>query len=158
MYKRQGIAPIPEREKKVGFAKMPTITVPTRWVTISGGWAWTINAKSEVKDLAWEFLKVVNKKERVATYAAEFGKVAPRLDAKEVEAYAKDPYLSTILEYVSFTDYRDAMPGYSKVSFFIQEATEKIVTEGATPEEALEYYYTKLVETFGKDKVEVIGG
>jgi len=84
--------------------------------------------------------------------------VAPRLDAKEVEAYAKDPYLSTILEYVSFTDYRDAMPGYSKVSFFIQEATEKIVTEGATPEEALEYYYTKLVETFGKDKVEVIGG
>lgn len=156
----KGIAPVPERDKVIGFAKMPGWSGGAHgepeWVTVSGGWAWTIYSKSKVKDLAWEFLKIVNKRERVARYAAAFGKVAPRLDAAKVPEYAKNSYLMAILEYLKFTDYRDAMPGYSKVSYFIQETTEKIVLEGMKPEEALNYFYSKMVETFGKEKVEVI--
>jgi len=148
-----GIAPIPDREAKVGYAKMPGYK--GGFVTISGGWAWVINAKidSEKKELAWEFIKMVCSKEIIAKYAAEFGKVAPRSDAAEVPEYAKDPYLKSILEYLTFTDFRDAMPGYSKVSSIIQEITEKIITEGIAPDQALEEYYNRLVAEFGEGNV-----
>ncbi|RLE84859.1 MAG: hypothetical protein DRJ41_02360 [Thermoprotei archaeon] len=154
-----GIAPVPEREKKIGFAKMPGIKGGAegerKWVTISGGWAFAVNAKIPEEKLkyALEFLKILHSKEIIAKYCAEFGKVSPRVDAVEVEEYAKDPYLTAILEYVTFTDFRDALPGYTKVSYFVQKVTEEIITKGITPEEALEMYYKLLVEEFGADKV-----
>mgnify|MGYP000327146276 CR=1 FL=1 len=155
----KGIAPIPDEEKKVGFAKMPGWSGGAHGepelVTISGGWAWVINAKipEEKKAVAWEFIKTVCSKEIIAKYCAEFGKVAPRSDAKDVSEYAKNPYLVKILEYLKFTDFRDAMPGYSKVSYFVQKVTEDIITKGITPDKALEEYYNLLVKEFGKDKV-----
>ena len=155
----KGIAPIPDREAKVGYAKMPGYKGGAEgerpWVTISGGWAIAINAKSDpkVKDLAWEFIKIAASRDILAGYAAKFGKVCPRLDAKDVPEYAKDPYLVSILEYLEFTDFRDAMPGYSRVSYFIQKVTEDIMTKGITPEEALEEYCKLLKEEFGEDKV-----
>ncbi len=155
----KGIAPIPDEPKKVGYAKMPGYKGGAEgeppFVTISGGWAWVINAKSppEKKEAAWEFIKIVCSKEIIAKYCAEFGKVAPRSDAAEVPEYAKDPYLKSILEYLTFTDFRDAMPGYSKVSYFIQKVTEDIITKGITPEQALEEYYKLLVSEFGEGNV-----
>ncbi len=162
-----GIAPIENRDKVVGYAKMPGYrggaTGELPFVTISGGWAWAIHAKttSEKKDVAWEFIKIVCSKEIIAKFAAEMGKIAPRSDAKDVPEYGGDPYLSNVLGYLEFTDYRDAMPGYSKVSYFIQKVTEDIVTKGITPEEALEEYYNLLVSEFGEGKVvtyEVVKG
>ena len=148
--------------KIIGFAKMPGYKGGAEgepaFVTISGGWAVGINAKSSdvEKKLAWEFIKILCSKELLARYAAKYGKVCPRLDAVEVEAYAKDPYLSKLVEYLKFTDFRDALPGYSKVSYFVQKVTEDIITKGITPDEALEEFYSLLVKEFGKDKVEVL--
>ncbi len=158
----KGVAPIPDREKKVGFAKMPGRTGGAagepKWVTISGGWAIGINAKiaKEKIKYAWEFIKILCSKEILAKCCAAYGKVCPRIDAAEVPEYAKNPYLVKILEYVKFTDYRDALPGYSKVSFFVQKVTEEIITKGITPEEAVKKFYKLMVDEFGKDKVEVV--
>ena len=159
---KYGIAPIPNRDEVVGFAKMPGIKGGAEgelpFVTISGGWAVGINAKSTdiEKKLAWEFIKILCSKEIEARYAAKYGKVCPRLDAVEVEEYRKDPYLSKLVEYLKFTDFRDALPGYSRVSYFVQKVTEDIITKGITPDEALEEFYSLLVKEFGKDKVEVL--
>ena len=145
--------------KYIGFAKMPGYKGGAEgeraWVTISGGWAITINAKApaEVKDIAWEFIKIAASRDILAKYAAKFGKVCPRSDAKEVSEYAENAYLVSILEYLKFTDFRDAMPGYSRVSYFVQKVTEDIITKGITPEEALDAYCSLLKEEFGADKV-----
>ncbi len=154
-----GIYPIPNREEKVGYAKMPGYAGGAEserpFVTISGGWAVAINAaiKPELKPLAWLFVKILASKENVAKFCARYGKIAPRTDAAEVPEYAENEYLQSVLEYLNFTDFRDAMPGYSKVSFYIQQATEKIVTEGWTAEQALDWYYDQLVAEFGEDNV-----
>ncbi|MCE4611274.1 MAG: hypothetical protein F7B17_04810, partial [Desulfurococcales archaeon] len=103
---------------------------------------------------AWEFIKILASKENLAKYAAAFGKVAPRLDAKEVPEYGGDPYLSQILEYLEFTDYRDALPGYPDVSAIIQEVTEKIAKgEIKDPDEALNMYCEELKKKVGADNV-----
>ncbi len=157
-----GVAPIPNREQVVGFAKMPGYKGGAegepRFVTVSGGWAVALNAKlaeDETKlKYAWEFIKILASKENLAKYAAAFGKVAPRLDAKEVPEYGGDPYLSQILEYLEFTDYRDALPGYPDVSAIIQEVTEKIAKgEIKDPDEALNMYCEELKKKVGADNV-----
>ncbi len=147
----------------IGFAKMPGWSGGAHgepaFVTISGGWAVVINAKSardpDKLKAAWEFIKILASKENIAQYCAKFGKVAPRLDAVEVPVYAQNKYLKAITEYLEFTDFRDAMPMYPKVSLIIQKVTEMIVkgqiTDATT---ALDTYCRMLKETVGADKVE----
>ncbi len=158
----QGIAPIPNREEVVGFAKMPGYRGGAegepQFVTVSGGWAVALNAKlAEDEDklrYAWEFVKILASKENLARYAAQYGKVAPRLDAREVPEYARDPYLSAILEFLEFTDFRDALPGYPEVSAIIQEVTERIAKGEITdPDEALNLYCEELKRAVGEDNV-----
>ena len=158
----KGIAPIPDREAKVGFAKMPGYKGGAegepKFVTVSGGWAVAINAQVQGDEaklrVAWELVKRIASKENLARYAAAFGKVAPRSDAVEVPEYGNDPYLRAITEFLQFTDYRDALPQYPDVSLIVQEVTEAIVKgEIKDPDTALETYCSKLKDAVGADNV-----
>lgn len=60
------------------------------------------------------------------------------------------------LKLMNYTTYRDTYPGYTKVSFFVQEATEDVSVEGLSAAEAMENFKSKLIKEFGEDKVEVI--
>ena len=150
-----------EREY-IGFAKMPGWSGGAHgelpYVTISGGWAVAVNARTaedpDKLKAALEFIKFVASKENIARYCAKFGKVAPRIDAVEVPIYAENRYLKAITEYLEFTDFRDAMPMYPKVSLIIQKVTEMIVkgeiTDATT---ALEKYCEMLKEEVGEENV-----
>ncbi len=147
----------------IGFAKMPGWSGGAhgepKFVSISGGWFVGINAKA-AKDpdklkLAWLFIKTIGSKEPIALYAAKYAKPAPRLDAVEVPEYAKDPYIKAISEYLKFTDFRDALPDYPKVSKIIQYVTQLIIEGKITdPDKALDLYCKKLKETVGAENVE----
>ncbi len=148
--------------KIIGFAKMPGYKGGAegerQFVTISGGWAVAINAKlkddPEKLKLAWEFIKIVASRDIIAKYAAKYAKPAPRVDAIEVPEYAQDPYIKAISEYIKFTDYRDALADYPKVSRIIQEVTQLILEGKITdPDQALEEYCKRLKEELGPDKV-----
>ncbi len=146
----------------IGFAKMPgykggALGEP-KYVTISGGWAVALNAKlakDKTKlELAWELVKTIASKELDAKFCAKYGKISPRKDAVEVPEYGQNWYLKAISEYLSFTDFRDAMPDYPKVSKIIQEITEKIIKGIITdPDTALDEYCKALKREVGEDKV-----
>ncbi len=149
--------------KYVGYAKMPgyeggKLGEP-KYVTISGGWAIGINAhiSPEMQKIAWDFLKVVCSRQVLATFAAEKGKLCPRLDAVQVPAYAKNSYLKNITEYLKFTTFRPPVPAYPKVSKIIQEITGQIL-DGTikTASQALNEYYQMLKNTVGAQNVEVL--
>lgn len=72
-----------------------------------------------------------------------------------MSAYQKDDYVAAITKLVKYTATRDTYPGYSKVSSYIQSATEDIL-DGKSPEEAMDSFYNNLVSEFGKDKVTII--
>jgi multiple sugar transport system substrate-binding protein len=148
--------------KIVGIAKMPGFAGGAEgerpFVTLSGGWAVTLNAK--LKDdpdklkLAYEFLRIIGSRDIIVKYAAKYAKPAPRVDAIEVPEYAQDPYIRLISEYVEFTDYRDTLPEYPKVSKIIQEITQLII-EGkiVDADQALEEYCKRLKEAVGPENV-----
>lgn len=148
--------------KYIGYAKMPGYSGGAQgeppFITISGGWAIALNAnlaKDETKlEVAWELVKFIASRDNIARFCAKYGKIAPRMDALQVPEYAGNAYLKAITEYLRFTDFRDALPDYPKVSSIIQEVTEKIIRGEITdPDQALEQYCSKLKETVGADNV-----
>lgn len=147
--------------KYVGYAKMPGFKGGAegepKYVTISGGWAIAINAKTpaDKREIAWEFIKVVASRDVLAKFAAEKGKICPRIDAVQVPEYANNAYLKNITEYLKFTDFRDALPGYTKVSKIIQQITEEILSGTITdPMTALNKYDQMLKSAVGANNVE----
>ena len=147
--------------KHIGYAKMPGFKGGAegepKWVTISGGWAIAINAKvSGVKrTIAWDFIKTVASRDVLAKFAAVKGKLCPRSDAVQVPQYANNPYLKNITQYLKFTDFRDALPGYTKVSKIIQQITDEILSGTIKdPMTALNKYDQMLKSAVGASKVE----
>lgn len=152
--------PIDERKALIGWVPMPGSGKPDapKITTLGGGNAIGINKAASDPDLAWKFMEILHSKVRTAEWNAAQGKVAVRKDALEVPAYAGDDYLmeiTALVEKYSITD-RDVYPGYTTVSFFLQEATEDVAVEGLSVATAMDKYTQKLIEEFGADMVKTI--
>jgi len=101
-------------------------------------------------------MEILHTKTRVAEWLAKTEKIAVRKDAVEVKAYAADKYLMDAIKLMEYSTYRDTYPGYSQVSFFVQEATEDVSVEGLSVATAMERFKSKMIKEFGADKVETI--
>jgi multiple sugar transport system substrate-binding protein len=119
---------------------------------VSGGWAFAMNAKTENPDLSWSLLERILSTQNVGNWFSSIGKIATRKDVATLDIYKEDPYLAAITDLVAHTTTRDTYPGYSKVSAYIQSATEEII-DGKSPNEVMENYYNNLVLEFGEDQV-----
>lgn len=124
--------------------------------TISGGNSVSIKAGAKDPDLAWEFMKILNSKQRLGKWLGGAAKLSMRKDSAEVPEYAQNDFLVGIAELLPYSDYRDALAGYMTVSVLVQQAMEKVAVDGLSAAEAMEWYKNKLIEEFGKDKVETI--
>lgn len=150
--------PVEERKALLGWVPMPGSGKPDapEIACVSGGWSVGINAEARDPDLAWKFMEILHTKERLAEYWAATAGIAVRKDAVEVAAYAADEYLMEALKLMEYSSYRDTYPGYTKVSFFVQEATADVAVEGLSVATAMERFKSKLIEEFGADMVETI--
>lgn len=148
---------VEERNKLVGWAPMPGSGVAGApdVVSISGGWTFAVNAKTKDADATWKLLKAIFTKEDFGNWVVGAAKVSTRKDVSEMASYKQDAYVSSITDLVAHTATRDTYPGYSKVSSYIQSATEDIL-DGKSPEEAMDSFYNNLVSEFGKDNVTII--
>ncbi len=150
--------PEEERADFLGWAPLPGSgdpgTPPIQ--TISGGWTVAMNATVKDPDLAWEFLRILNSKERLAKWLGASGKLSMRKDSTEVLEYARNDFLMAIGKLLPFSSYRDAVLGYTTVSGYLQQAMEKVAVDGITAAEAMDWYKTKLIEEFGEDQVETV--
>ena len=150
----------PERDQKVGVAKMPGSGDPgsPEFITVSGGWSVAISANAKDVDLAWEFLKAVFSKEMTVQRMIAFpGGLPPRKDVVEDPLFKArmDPYTLWAAELLPFTTFRPSHPDYPKYSSLIQQATDRILN-GEDPDSVLNWF-AEQVKRITDDWIEVPG-
>ena len=158
-YGPEGAAPLENRDEVIGWAPMPAMEPGAGlngqdFVSISGGWAWSLNPASDNPDLAWEFVQYVTSAEEIGRLNTALQNVVTREDAM---VSGDDPYLADASAAVMpFTTFRPALPEYNQVSSELQLATERIITGEATAEEALEMFGQAVEEIVGAENVKRI--
>lgn len=137
-----GAAPWPDWHKTLGNAYMPTQNgQDSGKVTMSGGWTWAIPKNAPNPTAAWELIKTLCSKEGEVGYDVNAVQIPVRSDVAADATYVKaNPTNAFFSELVTNTIYRPAYSEYSKISLVIQQATEKVMTNTASPTQAAQFY------------------
>jgi multiple sugar transport system substrate-binding protein len=150
-----GAAPWPEWHETLGNAHMPTQGGEgSGKVTMSGGWTWAIPKNAQNPNAAWEFIKMLTSKEGELEYDIKNVQIPVRTDVAQDPSYVKaNPTNAFFSGLVESTIYRPAYAEYSKISLLIQQATEKVITNTATPDAAAKFYTDGVTQIVGPEKV-----
>ncbi|WP_231928120.1 extracellular solute-binding protein [Devriesea agamarum] len=145
--------PWPEWAKTMALAKMPTQHGQGKgWVTLSGGWCWTIPHNSHSPDRAFEMIKALCTTESLVKRSIEDNNITVRSDVaadKKYQTYS--PKVAFFTSLVPGADYRPALPVYPEVSSAIQQAMEQVMTGTMTPQQATDAYDKTVIEIVGAD-------
>ncbi|MFI6316098.1 extracellular solute-binding protein [Nonomuraea sp. NPDC050556] len=145
---KAGVAPMPNRDAAVGYAKIPAKQPGAGirgqdFVSMSGGAVRVLNPFSKNPAMAWELLSFMHSAAATKSELAGQVRISARKDVND-EVLASDPMLKFIAdEVLPITAYRPPLAVYPQVSTALQEATADIVS-GKTPDEAATAYQTKL--------------
>lgn len=151
-YLETGSYPWEGFQDKIGFAKMP-LQNGGGFITLSGGWALTVPAKTDIPDLAFEFITMLmDPAVDYTTFITQRGDLATRTEMNDIPAYADAPFIALATSYLDFTAYRPANENYSTVSSYIYTAVEQVVT-GTPVADALAEYNQKVTDLVGADFV-----
>jgi len=122
-------------------------------VTLSGGWAYSISARSKNKDAAFKALQVLNSKDMLSYYDSSAGQVTPRKDVADTKAYSSVPLNPYFTGMLSFTQFRPGYPAYPRISNEIDSAMQSVM-EGTSPQAAMSTYAQKVTSIAGASSVE----
>lgn len=151
---KNGAHPWPQWQSVLGVAKMPTeFGQGARYVTLSGGWAYSISARSKNKDAAFKALQVLNNKDMLSYYDSNAGQVTPRKDVADTRAYSGVPLNPYFTSMLSFTQFRPGYPAYPKISNEIDRAMQSVM-EGTSPQAAMTTYSQHVMSIAGASSVE----
>lgn len=143
-----------EAEKIMKLAPMPTQKGQEPGnVSMSGGWALSINADSKHKEEAFEFIKFATNKENLMYYSTTGSSLTPRKDVSETPDYLKDNFRKMATDFLAFTHYRPASEQYPGVSAEIQTAVEAVAVGELTPEQAMEQFATNVERVVGEENI-----
>ncbi|MDF2905119.1 MAG: transporter substrate-binding protein [Herbinix sp.] len=152
-YLATGAAPWPEYSNVLGFAPMPTQHGDgTRSITMAGGWAWSIPAKSDNKDITMEFIKHLMEPDIYVDALVSMGSIGTRMDIVDNEKYSTMPFIETATKYLKVASFRPKDSRYSAVSVHIQTMVESVVS-GTSPADAMATYGVDVTRTVGEDNV-----
>jgi multiple sugar transport system substrate-binding protein len=123
-------------------------------VSMSGGWTLAVGANTADPQLAFDFLSEALNRENALEYDVANSQIAVRADVASDEAYtAGNPFVPTVTDIVEVTHFRPATSDYNQVSAEVQKATEAVITDQATPEEAAAAYDEAVEGIVGADGV-----
>jgi multiple sugar transport system substrate-binding protein len=149
-----GPAPWPQWQQTMGVAKMPTQSGQApNYVTLSGGWAYSITSKSAHPDQAFKVVQTAFSKDLLATYDVQAGQVAPRQDIVDVPAYHDAPLSPFYTSLVAFTQFRPGFPAYPKISLQIDNAMQHVMS-GQSAADAMTAYSQAVAGIAGAGNVE----
>lgn len=154
---KNGVAPMPDREKVVGWAKIPAVSpgkgvAGADFVTMSGGGGRVINPNTKCPAAAWELLTFVDSKEVTKASLAGEAKITARTDVND-EVLAGDPMLSFVAkDILPITHFRPGAANYTQVSQALQEATGAVAS-GKSVDQAAKGYEAALEKAVGKENV-----
>lgn len=151
----KGARPWPQWTQVMGRAAFPTRdgAAPGK-VSLSGGWTWSIGAKSTKPDLAWQLVELLQTKENALEWTVRDGQIAVRDDVAADPRYRKSmPGIDFFTGLVEYTHYRPTLPVYPQVSGAIGEAMESVTTGDATAAKAARGYDEQLKSIAGGGNV-----
>jgi multiple sugar transport system substrate-binding protein len=149
-----GQAPWPQWQQTLGVAKMPTqFGQAPNYVTLSGGWAYSITSRSAHQDQAFQVLKTAFSKDLLASYDVQAGQVTPRQDIVDVPAYHNAPLNPFFTSLVAFTQFRPGFPAYPKISLQIDNAMQHVMSGQSSPD-AMSAYSQAVTGIAGASSVE----
>lgn len=138
----KGAAPWPAWKDTMAQAYMPTQDGQGAGkISVSGGWTWAIPKNSQNPTAAWALIQMLTSKAGELAWAINNVQIPVRTDVANDPTYtAANPTNTFFSGLVASTVYRPAYSAYPKVSLVIQQATEKIITGGASPSEAASFF------------------
>ena len=137
----------------IGYVLHPTADGRPPFAVGGIGNCWYINAKSQNKDLAWEFVKeMLSKGNQVALNLAD-PHIPARNDAAADPAFQDNPFHAAMIASLSALRIGPPDPAYRSLIGIVQNATGIVATGEATPEEAVQRYAEELTKALGADKV-----
>ncbi len=158
-WKDSGAKPWPQYSTVLGTAAMPTENGQAPGSTsMSGGWLLSVGAQSKNKDAAWKFVSLALNKENSLAYDNAASQIAERKDVAADPSYAKsDPFTPFFTDLVSVTHFRPAYTAYPRVSDAIQQMMEAVMTNQASPKDALNTFADTVKSAVGADKTTTAG-
>ncbi|NJP39692.1 extracellular solute-binding protein [Oscillospiraceae bacterium HV4-5-C5C] len=151
-YKTGGAAEWPEYAEKLGFAPMPNED-GSGTVTLAGGWALAIPEKSDNKDMTFDFITHLMSKDVYTDFIVSSGSICTRQDTAKDTKYTSEPFMDLATQFLSGAGFRPINDDYPAVSTAIQSMVESVVTQKATPEEAMAQFKTDVIRTVGEENV-----
>src|SRR5690348_9715544 len=149
-----GPAPWPQWQQTMGVAKMPTeFGQAPNYVTLSGGWAYSITSRSTHPDQAFQVLKTAFSQDLLANYDVQDGQVTPRQDIVNVPAYHNAPLSDFYTSLVSFSQFRPAFVEYPKISLQIDNAMQQVMS-GQSPSSVVSNFSQAVTSIAGPSNVE----
>lgn len=149
-----GPAPWPQWQQTMGVAKMPTETGQApNYVTLSGGWAYSITQQSTHKDQAFQVLKTAFSTDLLATYDVAAGQVTPDQAIVNTAAYHNAPLSAFYTSLLSFAQFRPAFVDYPKISLQIDQAMQNVM-QGQSPAQAMSTFAQQVTNIAGASNVE----
>ena len=149
-----GQAPWPQWQQTMGMAKMPTeFGDAPNYVTLSGGWAYSIAQQSQHKDQAFQVLKVADSLNLLSGYDVAAAQIAPRKDIVNVPAYKNLPGNDFFTSLVSFSQFRPAFPAYPKISVQIDSAMQHVM-QGQSATDAMSAFQQSVTGIAGQNNIE----
>ncbi|ARZ67787.1 sugar ABC transporter substrate-binding protein [Streptomyces albireticuli] len=150
-----GDKPWPAWTKVMGRTPFPTQDgAAPGAVSMSGGWTWSVSAKSRKADLAWQVIETLQTERNATEWTVRDGQIAVRDDVAKAPKYlSSTPGIDFFTGLVKYTHYRPALPVYPQVSSAIQEAMESVTTGDASVARAAGRYDDELKSIAGADGV-----
>lgn len=149
-----GAAPWPQWQSTMGVAKMPTqYGDGAKYVTMSGGWAYSIAARSPHPAQAFEVLKVGFSKDELGTYDVQASQITPRQDIAQLPAYINQPNFGFYTSLVAFTQFRPGFVAYPKISVQIDSAMQHVMS-GQSSTDAMNTYSQAVIGIVGASNAE----
>ena len=150
---KQGIAPMPNRDQVVGFAKIPAQS-PGKgpngqgFVSMSGGGVRMVNPATKSPQQAWKLLQFMNSAQAVTALVGDTPRITQRADVN-ARTLGRDPLLTYISgQVLPVTAYRPSTAEYPQVSHALQQATAAVVA-GTPPDQAAKKYGAALEGALG---------
>jgi len=149
-----GPSPWPQWQQTMGVAKMPTeFGQAPNYVTLSGGWAYSITSRSTHPNQAFQVIKTAFSQDLLASYDVQAGQVTPRQDIVNVPAYHNAPLSSFYTSLVAFSQFRPAFTAYPKISLQIDNAMQQVMS-GQSPSTVVTSFSQAVSSIAGSSNIE----
>jgi multiple sugar transport system substrate-binding protein len=142
-----------DTHNNIGYVLHPTADGRPPFAVGGIGTCWYINAKSENKDLAWEFVKAMLTKEQQVALNLADPHIPARADAAADPGFQATPFFSAMIASLPALRIGPPDPAYRGLIGIVQNATGIVATGEATPEEAVQRYAEELTKSLGPDMV-----